>query len=151
MAQLIHAIPKSKYSMTAIGRTSASFAAGARHSSIYATTAHTGRRTSLLHRQSSSTATPKRPSPYRLIPLPTFLADFAPLHVKGWRLELLPGIRSTPTTEVEGMAQLQDRRLVRRYDFEQGKEGWRRLMAFTHSLGEAVEKEDVRLETTGNT
>ena len=80
-----------------------------------------------------------------------FLADFAPLHVKGWRLELLPGIRSTPTTEVEGMAQLQDRRLVRRYDFEQGKEGWRRLMAFTHSLGEAVEKEDVRLETTGNT
>jgi hypothetical protein len=41
------------------------------------------------------------------------------------------------------MAQLQDRRLVRRYDFEQGKAGWRKLMAFTQKVGQVVEKEDV--------
>jgi len=99
----------------------------------------------ILARQSSSSTTPKRPSPYRLIPLPTFLADFAPLHVKGWRLELLPGVRPNQTPQDDGMAQLQDRRLVRRYDFEQGKDGWRKLMAFTHTLGEVVEKEDVSL------
>jgi len=94
-------------------------------------------------RQVSSNTTPKRPSPYRLIPLPTFLADFAPLHVKGWRLELLPDLRPSPTPQDDGMAQLQDRRLVRRYDFEQGKDGWRKLMAFTQNAGEVVEKEDV--------
>jgi hypothetical protein len=94
-------------------------------------------------RLSSSSSTPKRPSPYRLIPLPTFLADFAFLHVKGWRLELLPGIRPNQTPQDDGMAQLQDRRLVRRYDFEQGKDGWMKLMAFTHTLGEVVEEEDV--------
>jgi hypothetical protein len=44
------------------------------------------------------------------------------------------------------MAQLQDRRLVRRYDFEQGKDGWKKLMAFTQSVGEVVEKEDVSHE-----
>jgi hypothetical protein len=42
------------------------------------------------------------------------------------------------------MAQLQDRRLVRRYDFEQGKDGWRKLMIFTQNMGKMVEKEDVR-------
>lgn len=94
-------------------------------------------------RQSSSSPIPKKPSPYRLIPLPTFLADFAPLHVTGWRLELLPNISLNKTPQDEGMAQLQDRRLVRRYDFEQGKDGWRRLMAFIQKLGEVVEKEDV--------
>lgn len=41
------------------------------------------------------------------------------------------------------MAQLQDRRLVRRYDFEQGKDGWRKLMGLTQNVGEVVEKEDV--------
>jgi hypothetical protein len=99
-----------------------------------------------LTRQASSSTTPKRPSPYRLIPLPTFLADFAPLHVKGWRLELLPGLRPKQAPQDDGMAQLQDRRLVRRYDFEQGKDGWRKLMAFTQSVGEVVEKEDVSHE-----
>jgi hypothetical protein len=89
-----------------------------------------------------ATRTPKRPSPYRLIPISTFLADFAPLHVQGWRLETLPD--ASPTQEKEsGMAQLQDRRLVRRYDFEQGKDGWRRLMSFTQKVGEAIETEDV--------
>ena len=94
-------------------------------------------------RQVSSNTTPKRPSPYRLIPLPAFLADFAPLHVKGWRLELLPGLRPNPAPQGDGTAQLQDRRLVRRYDFEQGQDGWRKLMAFTQNVGEVVEKEDV--------
>jgi hypothetical protein len=92
---------------------------------------------------SSASPTPKRPSPYRLIPLPTFLADFAPLHVKGWRLELLPGLNPGHRPQDEGMAQLQDRRLVRRYDFEQGKDGWRKLMGFTQTIGDVVEKEDV--------
>jgi hypothetical protein len=58
-------------------------------------------------------------------------------------LELLPRVRLNQAPQDEGMAQLQDRRLVRRYDFEQGKDGWRKLMAFTHTLGEVVEKEDV--------
>jgi len=106
------------------------------------------RRIPVLTRRSTSSSTPKRPSPYRLIPLPAFLADFAPLHVKGWRLELLPGTRPNRAPQDDGMAQLQDRRLVRRYDFEQGKDGWRKLMAFTHTLGEVVEKEDVSLPHT---
>jgi hypothetical protein len=134
--------------MTSIGRATASLvrnagplagtfsAAGPSRISI-------GRPQSFLTRLSSSSTTPKRPSPYRLIPLPTFLADFAPLHVKGWRLELLPGVRPNQTPQDDGMAQLQDRRLVRRYDFEQGKDGWRKLLAFTQSAGEVVEKEDV--------
>lgn len=97
----------------------------------------------------SSSSTPpaktKRPSPYRLIPISTFLADFAPLHVKGWRLESLPDL---PLGSIErptegGMVELQDRRLVRRYDFEQGKDGWRRLIAFTQRAGEIVEAKDV--------
>lgn len=104
------------------------------------------RLTPIHTRLSSSSSTPKRPSPYRLIPLPTFLADFAPLHVKGWRLELLPSIRPNQAPQDDGMAQLQDRRLARRYDFEQGKDGWRKLMTFTQSVGEVVEKEDVSHE-----
>ena len=87
----------------------------------------------------------RRPSPYRLIPLPTFLADFAPLHVKGWRLEPLPGLLPNQKPQAEGMAQLQDRRLVRRYDFEQGKDGWRKMIAFVQTAGGIVEKEDVGL------
>ena len=88
---------------------------------------------------------PKRPSPYRLIPLPTFLADFAPLHVRDWRLEPLPGLLPNQKQQDEGMARLQDRRLVRRYDFEQGKDGWRKLIGFVQTAGEVVEKEDVGL------
>jgi hypothetical protein len=137
--------------MTSIGRATASLVrnAGPLAQTLYA--AGPSRRSivravPILTRQSSSSPTPKRPSPYRLIPLPTFLADFAPLHVKGWRLELLPGTRPNQSPEDDGMAQLQDRRLVRRYDFEQGKDGWRKLMAFTQSVGEVVEKEDVSHE-----
>jgi hypothetical protein len=47
------------------------------------------------------------------------------------------------------MVELQDRRLVRRYDFEQGKEGWRRLMAFSQKAGEVIEAEDVSRDDSG--
>lgn len=144
---LIHA--GSSHSMTALSRPCTSLAkhvgsrSAIRSSGCYWRGA-VSRQAGHSYRQSSSIATPKRLSPYRLIPLPTFLADFAPLHVKGWRLEVLPGICSSPTLQDEGMAQLQDRRLVRRYDFEHGKDGWRSLMAFTENAGNVVEKEDVR-------
>jgi hypothetical protein len=106
---------------------------------------------SSVGRASSSSSIPKRPSPYRLIPISTFLADFAPLHVEGWRLEILADI---PPAQAEkskegGMVELQDRRLVRRYDFEQGKEGWRRLMAFSQKAGEVIEAEDVSRDDSG--
>jgi hypothetical protein len=134
--------------MTSIGRATTSLLRNA--SSLAGTISAAGpsqisisRPQPILTRLSSSSTTAKRPSPYRLIPLPTFLADFAPLHVKGWRLELLPRLPPNQIPQDEGMAQLQDRRLVRRYDFEQGKDGWRKLMAFTHTLGGVVEKEDV--------
>lgn len=101
-------------------------------------------------RASSSTASShppqaeaKRPSPYRLIPVSTFLADFAPLHVKGWRLDNLPHVRQVSEPKEGGMVELQDRRLMRHYDFEQGKEGWRDLLRFVQVVGEAVEAEDV--------
>lgn len=97
---------------------------------------------------SSSASTPpaetKRPSPYRLIPVSTFLADFAPLHVKGWRLDNLPHVRKISEPKEGGMVELQDRHLMRHYDFEQGKQGWRDLLRFVQIIGEAVEEEDVR-------
>lgn len=101
--------------------------------------------TTLTRLSDSASPSRKRPSPYRLIPLPTFLADFAPLHVKGWRLEPLPGLLPNQKQQAEGMAQLQDRRLIRRYDFEQGKDGWRKLIGFVQTAGGIVEKEDVGL------
>lgn len=91
---------------------------------------------------SSSTAPPKRPSPYRLIPAHTFLAQFAPLHVAGWRLDLLPTSPAAPQTAEAGMVDLQDRRLVRLYEFESGKQGWKECMRFMHRLGEVVETQD---------
>jgi hypothetical protein len=100
---------------------------------------------------------PRRPSPYRLLPPHTFLAHFAPLHVVGWRLDLLPSIVQMSDgnsgnngdgaelrREVqEGMADLQDRRLVRMWEFGEGKDGWRGLMRFAQTVGQIVEEEDV--------
>ncbi|GFZ45258.1 hypothetical protein JCM24511_02984 [Saitozyma sp. JCM 24511] len=99
---------------------------------------------------------PRRPSPYRLLPPHTFLAHFAPLHVAGWRLDLLPSIvqlsegRSGNNGDgaelrrevQEGMADLQDRRLVRMWEFGEGKDGWRGLMRFAQTVGQIVEEED---------
>jgi hypothetical protein len=99
---------------------------------------------------STSTSTPsttspalKKPSPYRLIPVSTFLADFAPLHVKGWRLDNLPHVRHATQPKEGGMVELQDRHLTRRYDFQIGPEGWRDTLRFIAIIGEAIEVEDV--------
>lgn len=91
---------------------------------------------------------PKKLSPYRLIPPHTFLAEFAPLHVAGWRLDHLPSnsvtARTTERSAVEeGMADLQDRRLVRLYEFEMSKEGWEDCMKYVKKIGDIVAKEDV--------
>lgn len=92
-----------------------------------------------------TTSTPKKPSPYRLIPVSTFLADFAPLHVKGWRLDNLPHVRHATKPKEGGMVELQDRHLTRRYDFELGKEGWRDTLRFMGLIGSVIEEEDVSL------
>lgn len=93
-----------------------------------------------------------RPSPYRLIPVSKFLADFAPLHIKGWRLDNLPHphshLRHTSQPKEGGMVELQDRHLTRRYDFELGPGGWRALMEFMQTIGQAVEAEDVSLASS---
>jgi hypothetical protein len=99
-----------------------------------------------------SPARPKRPSPYRLIPPHTFLADFAPLHVAGWRLDqLLPSIQPSVNpgraSIEDGMADLQDRRLIRLYEFEMGKNGWNDLMGFMSRVGEMVAEQDVGYST----
>jgi hypothetical protein len=41
------------------------------------------------------------------------------------------------------MADLQDRRLVRMWEFGEGKDGWRGLMRFAQTVGQIVEEEDV--------
>ena len=102
--------------------------------------------TSTSSSTSTSTSAPtstKRPSPYRLIPVSTFLADFAPLHVKGWRLDNLPHLRHASSPKEGGMVELQDRHLTRRYDFGLGREGWGEAMRFVQSIGEAIAIEDV--------
>jgi hypothetical protein len=43
----------------------------------------------------------------------------------------------------EGMADLQDRRLVRMWEFGEGKDGWSGLMRFAQTVGQIVEEEDV--------
>jgi hypothetical protein len=101
------------------------------------------------YRSVTSTAKPRRPSPYRLIPPHTFLASFAPLHVAGWRL--VPIAPEPDATKIvrgaveEGMADLQDRRLVRLYEFELGKQGWGDLMRFMRQVGEVVAVQDVSI------
>lgn len=98
----------------------------------------------------------RRPSPYRLLPARTFLAHFAPLHVAGWRLDILPnvaatsrlaaqssGSASTPTPIVDESGDLQDHLLVRAYSFEQTREGWEGAMRLVQRIGEVVADEDV--------
>jgi hypothetical protein len=92
-----------------------------------------------------STSTPKRPSPYRLLTPTTFLSSFAPLHVQGWRLQTLDGAGDQSEIS-ESRSDLQDRRLVRVYEFSSGKEGWRSLMRFSQRVMETVERQDVGAE-----
>lgn len=99
--------------------------------------------------------TPRRPSPYRLLPPHLFLSQFAPLHVRGWRLDSQSSDSANSRCDLDGevgagadgtqgeTADLQDRRLVRVYDFPKGKEGWRAIMAFAGRIAEVVEREDV--------
>jgi hypothetical protein len=135
----------------------------------------------------SSTATPRKPSPYRLLPPHLFLSQFAPLHVEGWRLDSLPAINiDNKSSAIEGdngvsghdiashsnsaqatlkgahgaypqspqsgireggvsetTADLQDRRLVRLFEFSRNQEGWRDLGSFISRVSEVVEEEDV--------
>lgn len=108
-----------------------------------------GMRSMTTGASSVGSAAPRRPSPYRLIPPHTFLAEFAPLHVAGWRLDHLPDAAgagdggSHNGAVAEGMADLQDRRLVRLYEFELGKRGWCDIRRLVDQLGEVVEKHDV--------
>jgi hypothetical protein len=93
----------------------------------------------------------RRPSPYRLIPTRTFLAQFAPLHVAGWRLEKLPSIaaaaslpgRKGAAPKVEETGDLQDYCLTRAFSYEQTREGWEGAMRLVQRLVEVVADEDV--------
>ena len=111
----------------------------------------------------------KRPSPYRLLLIHTFLSSFAPLHVAGWRLVSVPkttssqlstiSIRDSVDEEVRdvhvGMyreadhqpGDLQDRRLIRSYQFAQGRLGWQDCSQFISRICVEVQSEDVRLLT----
>ncbi|ORY31358.1 hypothetical protein BCR39DRAFT_453448, partial [Naematelia encephala] len=88
-----------------------------------------------------STTRPKRPSPYRLLQPHTFLASFAPLHVQGWRLDMI----TTSTQEFEDHSRgvdLQDRRLVRIYDFPPEREGWVGLSRFFTKISDIIQEEN---------
>ncbi|ODN95271.1 hypothetical protein L198_04661 [Cryptococcus wingfieldii CBS 7118] len=107
-------------------------------------------RTSLPVRFLSSAPQARRPSPYRLLQPQAFFAAFAPLHVRGWRLESL---KSGTQLSEEGnlddtieaqlyKGDLQGRRLVRVFEMGEGKEGWRRVGEFLRMAGTAVEEQD---------
>jgi hypothetical protein len=84
---------------------------------------------------------PKRPSPYRLLSPITFLSAFAPLHVSGWRLLSLPSKSSSTTVKDidEAHGDLQDRRLVRVYGFED----YGTAIKLLNDAKTAIEEEDV--------
>jgi hypothetical protein len=48
----------------------------------------------------------------------------------------------------EGMGDLQDRRLVRVWEFGEGKEGWRDILEFVRKAGQIIEEEDVSTSMT---
>ncbi|WVF69217.1 hypothetical protein IAT40_003993 [Kwoniella sp. CBS 6097] len=94
--------------------------------------------------------TPKRPSPYRLLQPQTFIAEFAPLHTEGWRLDAISSQErminplspvSISVDEHTG-GDLQDRRLVRAFMLGEGKEGWRDTMRLAQRAGEVIEEQD---------
>ncbi|WVQ72867.1 hypothetical protein IAR50_002428 [Cryptococcus sp. DSM 104548] len=98
----------------------------------------------------SSAPAPRRPSPYRLLQPQAFLAAFAPLHVRGWRLESLESteklleanrVEEAMKVEADG-GDLQGKRLVRVFELGEGKEGWRRVGEFLRRAGTAVEEQD---------
>jgi len=105
--------------------------------------------------QPVETSKPRKPSPYRLLSPESFISDFAPLHVAGWRLDQLPYTPTRTSTEeaasdqaenvntTKGQSSLQGRRLVRMYEFPRGKEGWTKLMQTLSEAGTIIEQEDV--------
>ncbi|KAK6908152.1 hypothetical protein L486_07529 [Kwoniella mangroviensis CBS 10435] len=99
--------------------------------------------------QPSSPGPPKRPSPYRLLQSHTFLSQFAPLHISGWRLDSIaqqdrlinPLSAVDEALDLEG-GDLQDRRLVRAFMMGEGKVGWKDAMIFVQRAGQIIEEED---------
>ncbi|WWD04907.1 hypothetical protein V865_002978 [Kwoniella europaea PYCC6329] len=99
--------------------------------------------------QPSTPNPPKRPSPYRLLQPHTFLSQFAPLHISGWRLDSIaqqerlinPLSAVDEALDVEG-GDLQDRRLVRAFMMGEGKVGWKDAISFAQRAGEIIEEED---------
>lgn len=93
-------------------------------------------------------ARPKKVSPYRLVPAHTFLADFAPLHANGWRLNSLVNPSSDEAGGRAALSEdgdLQDYELVRTYGFELTKEGWKRAAGLVQQIAEVVEQQDVSI------
>lgn len=105
------------------------------------------------HQHQSTPSPARRPSPYRLLQPHAFLAEFAPLHVNGWRVDALENaeklLEADRVEEVLDGAQamekgdLQGRRLVRVFELGEGKEGWRRLIKFVGQVGQVIEDQDV--------
>ena len=93
---------------------------------VLSAAASNGQKSTMATLTDPSPVMPKRPSPYRLFTPTTFLASFADLHVAGWRL--LP-LASSPTSGQisQTTGDLQDRRLVRVYEFQadQSEKSWR--------------------------
>ncbi|KGB74805.1 hypothetical protein I307_01064 [Cryptococcus deuterogattii 99/473] len=104
------------------------------------------------HQHQSTPSPARRPSPYRLLQPHAFLAEFAPLHVNGWRVDALEDaeklLEADRVEEVLDGAQamqkgdLQGRRLVRVFELGEGKEGWRRLIKFVGQVGQVIEDQD---------
>ncbi|OCF42043.1 hypothetical protein I317_04129 [Kwoniella heveanensis CBS 569] len=93
---------------------------------------------------------PKRPSPYRLLQPHTFIAEFAPLHTEGWRLDAIssqerminPLSPISISLDEQNSGDLQDRRLVRAFALGEGKEGWMDTMKLAQRAGQVIEEQD---------
>ncbi|WVQ96719.1 hypothetical protein IAU59_003826 [Kwoniella sp. CBS 9459] len=102
--------------------------------------------------QRPNSSPPKRPSPYRLLQPHTFIAEFAPLHTEGWRLDAISSqerminplspISISPSPDEQSSGDLQGRRLVRAFVLGEGKEGWRDTMRLAQRAGDVIEEQD---------
>ena len=87
---------------------------------------------------------PTRLSPYRLLQTHHFLQTSAPLLDAGWRLESTtpPPAQRLDTGPVE-RADLKDRRLLRVYPFNPGRQGYEHALSFVAEVGELIQRLDV--------
>jgi hypothetical protein len=96
----------------------------------------------IIHSQADIART-KRTSPYRLLSPLSFLSSFAPLHTQGWRLipinETRPGISISADDIRAENGDLQDRRLIRVWGFEQYGEA----LGFLSRIGLIAQEQDV--------